>query len=202
MKVQASTIGVVTIAIPNLCCPLDHKNWQEVLKLLRDIFAQTDVQFVVYTLEQIGVHAMSSEGDADSHADDEMEPHSESIFMKNRELENDFTKHSKSCQPFCEEQFPVLAEYDHNNRLSDHYRQYQPKERTKYAKDLNFRYSDISDDKKILPIDTLVDARDIYSQHNFLVGKTRQKFHVTLEPSVELKRQRSCKVPLQLKGKL
>ena len=67
MRVQASTIGVVIIAIPKLCCRLDQRNWQEVLKLLRDIFAQTDVQFVEFTLEQTGVHAMSSEGDADSH---------------------------------------------------------------------------------------------------------------------------------------
>ena len=34
------------------------------------------------------------------------------------------------------------------------------------------------------------------------MGKTRQKFHVTLKPNVELKRQRSSKVPLHLKEKL
>ena len=50
-------------------------------------------------------------------------------------------------------------------------------------------------------IDMLVDARDVYSQHMFDVGKTRQKFHVTLTPSVELKRQRPNKVPLHLKEK-
>ena len=48
----------------------------------------------------------------------------------------------------------------------------------------------------------LVDARDVYSQHKFDVGKIRQKFHVTLKPNVELKRQRPCKVPLHLKEKL
>ena len=48
----------------------------------------------------------------------------------------------------------------------------------------------------------LVDARDVYSQHKFDVGKTRQKFHVTLKPKVELKRQRPGKVPLHLKEKL
>ena len=34
------------------------------------------------------------------------------------------------------------------------------------------------------------------------MGKTRQKFHVTLKPNVELKRQRPSKVPLHLKEKL
>ena len=48
----------------------------------------------------------------------------------------------------------------------------------------------------------LVDARDVYSQHKFDVGKTRQRFHVTLKPNVELKRQRPIKVPLHLKEKL
>ena len=48
----------------------------------------------------------------------------------------------------------------------------------------------------------LVDPRDVYSQHNFDVGKIRQKFHFTLKPKVELKRQRPSKVPLHLKEKL
>ena len=48
----------------------------------------------------------------------------------------------------------------------------------------------------------LVYARDVYSQHKFDVGKTRQKFHVTLKPNVELKRQRPSKVPLHSKQKL
>ena len=54
----------------------------------------------------------------------------------------------------------------------------------------------------ILLIDMLVDGRDVYSQHKFDVGKTRQKFHVTLKPNVELKRQRPSKVALDLKEKL
>ena len=54
----------------------------------------------------------------------------------------------------------------------------------------------------ILLIDMLVDAREVYSQHKFDVGKTRQKFQVTLKPNVELKRQRPSKVPLHLKEKL
>ena len=45
-------------------------------------------------------------------------------------------------------------------------------------------------------------TRDVYFQHKFDVGKTRQNFHVTLEPNVELKLQRPSKVPLQLREKL
>ena len=53
----------------------------------------------------------------------------------------------------------------------------------------------------ILLIDMLLDARDVHSQHEVDVGKTRQKFNVKLKPNVELKRQRPSKVPLHLKVK-
>ena len=54
----------------------------------------------------------------------------------------------------------------------------------------------------LLLIDMLIDSKDVYSLHKFDVGKTRQKFDVTLKPNVELKRQRANKVPLHLKDKL
>ena len=98
--------------------------WQEVVKLLPDIFACVDVQLVVYTLEENGDHALSAEGDAEFYADDERERYSEEFLLENRELETNFTKDSKSCQPPCDEQFPVLREKDHNNRLIDHCLQY------------------------------------------------------------------------------
>ena len=85
-KTHASMNGVSTIAIPKLGCGLDQMNWQEVVKLFRDIFAYADVQLVVYTLEENGVHALSAEGDAAFHADDEIERYSEKFLLKNREL--------------------------------------------------------------------------------------------------------------------
>ena len=172
------------------------------MKLLRDIFAYADVQLVVYTFEENGVHALSAEGDAAFHADDEIERYSEDFLLENHELETNFTKNSKSCQPTCDEQFPVLREKDYNNRLIDNYLPYQPKELINYVEEFDFQYSDITDVEVILVIDMLVDARDVYSQHKFDVGKTRQKFHVTLKPKLELKRQRPSKIPLHLKEKL
>ena len=53
-----------------------------------------------------------------------------------------------------------------------------------------------------LLIDMLLDSRDVYFRHKFDVGKTSQKFHFTLKPKAELKRQRPSKVPLHLKEKL
>ena len=172
------------------------------MKLLLDIFAFADVQLVVYTLEENGARALSAEGDDEFYADDQIERYSEEILLENRELETDFTKGSQSCQPTCDEQFPVLREEDHNDRLIDHYPQNQAKEIINYVKEFEFQYSDITDEEMILLIDMLVDARNVYSQHKFDVGKTRPKFHVTLKPNVEVKRQRPSKVPLHLKEKL
>ena len=76
------------------------------------------------------------------------------------------------------------------------------KELIDYVKKFDFQYSDITDNEMTLLIDMLIDSKYVYSLHNFDVGKTRQKFHVTLQPNVELKRQRASKVPLQLKDKL
>ena len=43
MKIPACTNGVSTIALPKLGCGLGQMNWQEFIKLLRDIFAYADV---------------------------------------------------------------------------------------------------------------------------------------------------------------
>ena len=128
MKIHASTNDVSTIAISKLDRGLDQMNWQEIEKLLQDIFAYVDVQIVVHTLEENGVHALSAEGDAEFYADDEIEGYSEDFLLENRELETDFSEDAKSCQPTCAEQFPVLREKYHINCFIDHYLQYQSKE--------------------------------------------------------------------------
>ena len=139
---------------------------------------------------------MSAEADAEFHPDDEIERHNGEFLLENRELETDFTEDSKSWQATCDEQFRVFREKDHSNRYIDHYLQYQPKELTNYVREFDFQYSDITDEEMILLIDMLVDARVYYSQHQFDVRKSRQKFSVTL------KRQRPSKVPLHLTEKL
>ena len=202
MKSHARLYGISTIAIPKIGWGLDQMNWQEVVKLLRDILAYSNIRIVVYTLEENGVHALSSEGDPDFYAEDEIERYSEEFYLNDKDLETDFTRDAKSCQPTCDEQFPTFREKDYNNQLIEHYLKYQPKELVQYVKEFDFQFSDITDEEMTLLIDMLIDSRDVNSQHKFDVGKTRQKFHVKLKPNVELKRQRPSKVPLHLREKL
>ena len=114
-------------------------------------------------------------------------------------METDFTRDAKSCKPTCDEQIPTFREKDYNNQLIEHFLQNQPKEFVQHVKEFDFQFSDITDEEMTFLVDMLIDSRDVYSQHKFDVGKTRQKFHVSLEPNVELKRQRPSKVPLHLK---
>ena len=177
-------------------------NWQEVVEPLGDVFVYSDVQILVYAPEENGVQPLSADGNAEFYADDEIEQYSGKFCIESRESETDFIKDSKSSQPTCDEKIPVLHETNNYRRLIDCYLQYQLKELTNYSKEFNFQYSDITDEKMIPVIDMLVDALDVYSQQKFDVGKTRQKFHVTLKSIVELKRQPSSKVRLHLKGQL
>ena len=95
-----------------------------------------------------------------------------------------------------------LRPKEQNDALNEHYLQYQHKELIDYVKKFDFQYSDITDNEMPLLIDMLIDSKDVYSLHKFDVGKTRQKFHVTLKTNVDLKHQRASKVPLHLKDKL
>ena len=157
---------------------------------------------MVYSLDEHAIHAMSAEGDLEFYAEDEIDRYSEEFHLNKRELETDFTSDAKSCQQACDGQFPVLRPKEENEALIEHYLQYQPKELVEYIKLFDFQYSDITDNEMTFLIHMLIDSKDVYSLHNFDVGKTRQNFHLTLKPNVELKRQRANKVPLHLKDKL
>ena len=89
-----------------------------------------------------------------------------------------------------------------NNDLIDYYLQYQPQEIKDFIKQFDFQYTDLEDEELVMLIDMIIDSRDVYSQHKFDIGKTKQKFHVTLKPNSELRKQRPSKVPLHLKDKL
>ena len=179
MKSHARLYGISAITIPKIGCRLDQMNWQDVVNLLRDIFACSKIQIEFYTLEENRVHALSSEGDPDFYAEDEIEMYGEEFDWNDRNLETDFTRDAKSCQPTCDEQFPTLREKDFIIHLIEHYLQYQPKEYVQYVKEFDFQFSDITNKEITLLIHMLIDSRDVFSQHKFDVGKTPQKFHVT-----------------------
>ena len=173
MQAHATLHGVSKIAIPKNRCSLDQTNWEDVVKLLRDIFAYSDIQIVVYSLDEHTIHAMSAEGDPEFYAEDEIDRYSEEFHLNGRELETDFTSEAKSCQPDCDEQFPILRPEEENEALIERYFQYQPKKLFDYIKQFDFQYPDITDNEMTLLLDMLIDSKDVYSVQKFNVGKTR-----------------------------
>ena len=161
--------GVSTIAIPKIECGLDQVNWQDVLNFLRIIFAFSDIQIVVYSLDEHAIHAMSAEGDPDFYAEDEIDRCSEEFHLNERELETDFTSDAMSCQSVCDEQFPVSRIKEQNEAFIKHYIQYQPKQLIYYVKQFDFQYSEITVNGMTLLIDMLIDSKDVYSLHKFNV---------------------------------
>ena len=160
-QAHATMHRVSMIARPKIRCGLDQMNWQDVVKLLRNIFAYSGIQLVVYSLDQHAIHAMSAEGDSKIYAKDEIDRYSGEVHVNGRELETDFTSDAKSCQPVCGEQFPVLRPKEQNEALIEHYLQYQPIELIDYVKQFDFQYSDKTDKEMTLLTEMLIDSKDM-----------------------------------------
>ena len=160
-KSHARLYAIPTIGIPKLGCGLDQMNWQEVVKLLEDIFAYSNIRIVVYTVEENGVHVLSSEGEPNFNAEDENESNSEEFHLNDKDLETDFTRDAKSCQPTCDEQLPTFREKEKYNHLIEHNLQYQPQELVQYVKEFDFQFSDIIDEEMTFLIEMLIDSRNV-----------------------------------------
>ena len=59
-------------------------NWQDVVKLLWNNFAYSDIQTAVYSLDENAIHAMSTEGDPEFSSEDEVDLYSEEFHLNER----------------------------------------------------------------------------------------------------------------------
>ena len=55
-----------------------------------------------------------------------------------------------------------------------------------FIKQFDFQYTDSEDEKLVLLIDKIIEYRDVFSQHKFDIGQTKQKIHVTLKSNSEI----------------
>ena len=104
---------------------------------------------------------MSSEGDPDFYAEDEIERYSEEFYLNDEDFETDFARDAKSCHPTCDEQIPTFRVKDYSIQLIEQYLQYQPKELVQYVKEFDFQFSDNTDEEITLLIDMLIDSKDV-----------------------------------------
>ena len=89
---------------------------------------------MVYSLDEHAIHAKSAEGYPEFFAENEIDRFGEEFHLNERELQTNFTSYAKSCQPDCDEQFPILRPKEENEALIEHYLQYQPKKLIDYVK--------------------------------------------------------------------
>ena len=121
----------------------------------------------------------------------------EQDFTDNYELETDFSDDLKILKPQSEREDslrPIEVKPEIIGRFSD--------TDQVFLKKFDFGQSDISDQKLLQLMETLVHNKDVYSQHKYDVGKIKQKFNVELLPNVTLSKQRPSKVPLHYQEKL
>ncbi len=116
-----------------------------------------------------------------------------------KELATDFTEEARSCQPDTSDiQFKIFRPKGTNRALLSQFRS----EDAHFLKSFDFQYSDLNDTELIELMKILIEDSDVYSKHKYDIGKIKQKFHITLKPNTELRKQRVSKVSLHYKEKL
>lgn len=50
MRDQCEALGVLRLAMPKIGCGLDKMDWEEVSDMIQDVFCDTDIEIVVYSL--------------------------------------------------------------------------------------------------------------------------------------------------------
>ena len=194
--------NISKVSMPKIGCELDKLQWTDVFKLIQDTFTYSGIQIQIITKRETDSIRRNPSSNNERYVEDEVEKYTNEWTKEQDELETDFTKDSKSCQPPCIEQLPILRSKQLNVDLIDYYLQYQSKDNINLIKQFDFRYTDLEDEELVNLIDMIIDSRDVYSQHKFEIGHTKHKFHVTLKPNSDLRKQRPSKCPLHLKDKL
>ena len=202
MRGHALLNNITKLLMPKIGCGLDKLQWTDVFKLLQDTFTYSGVQIQIVTKRETDSKRRNPSSSNKHYVENEVENYTNERTKEGDELETDFTRDSKSCQPPCAEQFPILRSKQLNDDLIDHYLQYQSEDIKSLIKQFGFRYTDLEDEELVTLNDMIIDSRDVYSQRKFDIGQTKQKFHVTSKPISELRKQQPNKCPLHLKDKL
>ena len=188
MRGHAPLNNITKISMPKIGCGLDKLQWTDVFKLIQDTFTYSGIHIQIITKRETNSLRRNLSSNNERYVQDEVDSYTNEWTNERDEFETDFTKDSKSCQPPCTEQFPVLRSKQFNDDLIDCYFQYQSEDIKNLIKQFDFRYTDLEDEELVTLIDMIIDSRDVYSQHKFDIGQTKQKFHVTLKPNSELRK--------------
>ena len=114
MRGHALLNNITKISMAKIGCELDKLQWTDVFKLIQDTFTYTGLQIQIITKRETDSLRRNPSSNNERYVEDEVESYTNEWTKERDELETDFTKDSKSCQPPCTEQFPC----DQNNSMT------------------------------------------------------------------------------------
>ena len=170
--------------MPKVGCELDKLQWIDVLKPIRDTSTYSQILIQILTRSEQGTARINPSPSKGSYAEDDVEIYTNKWTREADELEIDF-RDSKSCEPCCTELFPILTSKQLNDGLIDYYFRDQPQDIRCRIKQFDFGYTDLEDEELVSLIDTIIGFKDVYSQHKFDIGQTKQKFRVLLRNPIQ-----------------
>ena len=192
-------------------------NWSEISALLYNVFNSSGIKIYVY-VSKAEINQMPS---FTQYTDENIEQIfgivGDEIVNKcknDAEVATDFSNDAKTlCKPNNTEQFPKFRTTEQNHFIIHEVVQEgldtRPKDASKsyahyidYLKKFDFTQSDLTDDEFRALLEVLLDDEDVYSHHKYDIGRTKQKFHISLKKDCEFKKQPPSKVPLHLRDKL
>ena len=161
MRGHALPNNITKISMPKSGCGLDKLQCTDVFKLIQDTFKYSGIQIqIIIKLETHSIRGNPSSNN-ERYVEEEVENYTNEWTKERDELETDFTRASKSCQPPCTEQFPILRSKQLKDDLIDYYLQYQSEDIKNLVKHFDFRYTNLQEEELVTLIDVIIDSRDV-----------------------------------------
>ena len=100
--------NVAKITMQNIGCGIDNLQRTDVFKLIQDTGTYSGIQIQIIIKSETDSIRRNPSSNNEYHSQNEVEKNTSERTKERNELETDFTRDSKSCQPPCTEQFPIL----------------------------------------------------------------------------------------------
>ena len=94
--------------MPKIGFELDKLSWNGVLKILKDTFTDSGILIQIISRNELDCKTATTPSNSENYIEDEIDNYTNEWTNEKNELETVFTKDSKSCQPPCKEEFPIL----------------------------------------------------------------------------------------------
>ena len=223
MNYHAIANNIRSVAMPKIACGLDKMNWEEVYKIIVDVFQHSGITIFVYVSGQ-EIKDMPALEVFDTEIVSEIFEQIVSGIVKvcknENEIATDFSNDAKNlCRPPLKEQFKNYRNKEQYDRLiaflvNETFIQYSSIDKDnsstlkkiettiKFLSDFDFTQSDISDDEFAGLIQMLIEDQNVNSYHKFDIGKTKHKYHIPLKKDATFKKQQPSIIPVHLRYKL